>query len=132
MSEESKNTESKSGKEFSDKADELIGKGKDFADKAEDYFEETVEKVKRSNAFGRISDAFGKVEEIMENKSREFHSGEMGAKFETFKDKAEDQAGEILKKVKEASRKIGDRVDESLDSLKGKKDHTKNQDGGGI
>ena len=132
MSEESKNKESKSGKEFSDKANDLIGKSKDLADKAEDYFEETVEKVKRSNAFGKISDAFGKVEEIMENKSQEFHSGEMGAKFEAFKDKAGDQANELLKKAREAGQKIGDQVDDTIDAFKGKKGSANNQNGGGI
>jgi len=132
MSDESKNKESKSGKEFSDPANDLIGKTKDFADKAEDYFEETVDKVKRSDAFGKISGLFDKVENFMEEKSEEFQSGEMGAKFETFKDKAEDQAGEILKKVKETSRKIGDKVDESIESFKGKRGQPKNESGGGI
>jgi ElaB/YqjD/DUF883 family membrane-anchored ribosome-binding protein len=128
MSEESKNREGKSGKEFSDKADDLIGKSKDLADKAEDYLEETVEKVKRSDAFGKISGLFDKVENFMEEKSEEFHSGEMGAKFETLKDKAEDQAGEILKKVREA----GSKIDESIESFKRKKGQVKNENGGGI
>ena len=132
MSEESKNNGNKSGKDISDKTDELIDKGKDLADKAEDYFAETVKKVKKSDAFGKISGVFGKVEEFMENKSQEFHSGEMGAKFESFKEKAEDQASELLKKAKEAGRKMGDQVDESFDAMKGKKDRTTNQNGGGI
>lgn len=132
MSDEGKNNGSKPGKEFSDKADEFFGKGKAFADKAEDFFTEKVKKFKDSNAFGKISDALGKVEEIMENKSQEFHSGEMGAKFEAFKEKTEEQASELLKKAKEAGRKIGDQVDESIDAIKGKKDRTDNQNGGGI
>ena len=128
MNEESKDTEGKSGKEFSDKAEELIGKGKEFADKAGDYFEETLGKVKNSDAFGKISDAFEKVKDIMESKSEEFHSVEMGAKFEAFKDKAEDEADELLKKVKDA----GSRIDDSIESFKRKKGQTKNEDGGGI
>ena len=132
MNDESKNNGSKPGNEISDKADELLEKGKDFADKAEDFFAEKVKKFKNSDAFGRISGALGKVEEIMENKSQEFHSGEMGAKFEAFKDKAEDQAGELLKKAKEAGRKIGDQIDDSLDAFKGKKGQAGNQNGGGI
>ncbi|MCX6239286.1 MAG: hypothetical protein NTY07_17295 [Bacteroidia bacterium] len=132
MNDEGKNNGSKPGKEFSDKADEFFDKGKDFADKAEDFFTEQVKKFKDSNAFGKISDALGKVEEIMENKSREFNSGEMGAKFDTFREKTEEQASELLKRAKEAGRKIGDQVDDTLDALKGKKDRTNNQDGGGI
>ena len=106
--------------------------GKDLADKAEDFFAEKVGKVKKSEAFGKISDLFGKVEQFMEEKSDEFHSGEMGAKFETFKDKAGDQADEFVKKARDVSRKIGDQVDESIDALKGKKNRPNNQDGGGI
>ncbi len=132
MNDERKNSGNKPGNGTSDKADELFEKGKDLADKAEDFFAENVKKFKNSNAFARISDAFGKAEEIMENKSQEFHSGEMEAKFEAFKDKAEDQAGELLNKVKETGRKIGDQVDDTLDSIKGKKDRTNNQNGGGI
>lgn len=106
--------------------------GKDLADKAEDFFTEKVGKFKKSETFGKITDLFGKVEQFMDEKSDEFHSGEMGAKFETFKDKAGDQADEIVKKAKDAGRKIGDQVDETLNALKGKKNLSNNQDGGGI
>lgn len=41
-------------------------------------------------------------------------------------------AGDLLKKAKEAGRKIGDQIDESLDAIKGKKDRGNNQNGGGI
>lgn len=132
MNDESRNNGSKPGNETSDKADDLIGKGKDLADKAEDYFEEKFKKFKSSNAFGKISDAFGKVEDMMESKSQEFQRGEMGAKFEAFKDKAGDQANELLKKAKEAGRKFGDQVDDSIDAMKGKKGPAGNQNGGGI
>ena len=68
----------------------------------------------------------------MEDKAEKFQSGEMGAKFEAFKDKAGDQANELLKKAKEAGQKIGDQVDESIDEMKGKKGSAGNQNGGGI
>ena len=68
----------------------------------------------------------------MEKKSHEFNSGEMGAKFEDFKDKAEVQANDLLKKAKEAGRKIGDQVDDTIDAMKGKKGPAGNQNGGGI
>ena len=125
MSDESKNNESKPGNDISDNANELIEKGKNMADKAEDFFTENVNRFKRS-------DAFEKARDIIEDKADEFQSGEMGERFEAFKDKTEDQVNEFAKKAKEAGLKIGDQVDEVIDSLKRKKDTTKNQDGGGI
>jgi len=124
--------EPKEDDQFSDKADELINKGKKLADKAEDFFSDKFNKFKKSDAFGKISEAIGKVEEVMETKSQEFHSGEMGAKFETLKDQTEDQVSEIIKKVRVAGLKIGDAVDEQIEALKGKKDKPGNQNGGGI
>ena len=132
MSDNNKGGKDNPDPKISDKADELIEKGKIWADKAEDFFSEKLNKFKKSDAFERISGALGKVEEIMENKSQEFHSGEMGAKFEAFKDKAGDQANDLLKKAKAAGLKIGDQVDDALDSIKGRTDRKNNQNGGGI
>ena len=132
MSDDTKGKKDNPDSGISEKADELIEKGKLWADKAEDFFSEKLNKFKKSDAFGKLSDTFGKVEEVMETKSQEFHSGEMGAKFEAFKEKAGDQANEFLKKAKETGLKIGDVVDEQIESLKGKKDKPGNQNGGGI
>ena len=132
MSDDNKDKDPNPDSKISDKADELIEKGKIWADKAEDFFSARFNKFKKSDAFGKISEALGKVEEVMETKSQEFHSGEMGAKFETFKEKAGDQANELLKKAKETGLKIGDAVDEQIEALKGKKDNPGNQNGGGI
>jgi len=120
------------GNNATDSGDELIDKGKDLADKAEDFFSEKVNELKNSDVFGKVSGFFGAVEEFMEDKSEKFQSGEMGAKFEAFKDKASDQANDLLKKAKEAGQKIGDQVDETIDSFKGKKGSAGNQNGGGI
>src|ERR1035437_6608457 len=117
MSDESNKQESKPGCDISDKANELIGKGKDFADKAEGFFSENVNKFKRSDVFGKISESFGKARDTIEDKAEEFQRGEMGAKFEDFKEKAEDQVNEFAKKAREASLRIGDQVDEIIDSL---------------
>jgi len=132
MSEERNKQESKPGGDISDKANELIGKGKDFADKAEDFFTENVNKFKRSDVFGKISGAFEKARDTIEGKAEEFQRGEMGAKFEDFKEKTEDQVNEFAKKAKEAGLRIGDQVDEAIDSLKGRKNQSNNQNGGGI
>ncbi|HEX7584369.1 MAG TPA: hypothetical protein VF373_06740 [Prolixibacteraceae bacterium] len=132
MNDENKNEGSKSGNSISNQAEELKEKVKDLAGQAEDFVAENVKKFQESDAFGKLSDAFGKVEEVMEQKSQEFHSGEMSAKFEKFRDKTECQANEFFDKLKEAGRKIGDQVDSSLNARKGKKDQPTNQDGGGI
>ena len=132
MSEDSANKEPKSGDQFSDKADELINKGKKLADKAEDFINDTANQVKGSDTFVKASSFFGKVSDFLDQKSDEFHSGEMGAKFENIKDQTEGQVSEIIKKVKVAGIKIGDAVDEQLEALKGKKETPGNRDGGGI
>ncbi len=120
------------GNDISDKAEELIGKGKDLADKAEDFIQETVIKVKGSETFGTVLSFIKKAEGFMEEKAEEFQSGEMGAKIESMKDQTEAQADEIIRKVKEAGQKIGDRVEETIDALKGKKEQPKNDNGAGI
>ena len=120
------------GTNISDKAEELIGKGKDLADKAEDFIQERVIKVKGSETFGSVLSFIKKAEGFIEEKAEEFQSGEMGAKIESLKDQTEAQADEIIRKVKEAGQKIGDRVEDTIDALKGKKDQPKNENGSGI
>ena len=132
MNEETNSKDQKSGNEFSDKADELFDKSKDLADKADDFFEDQFKRAKGSDAFGKLTNFFGKVEDFMEEKSDEFHRGEVGAKFDDLKEKAESHADELIRRAKEAGQKMGDRIDESIDSIKGKKGKGNNQDGAGI
>jgi len=132
MNEENKNEGAKPENSISDKANELIEKGKELAGQAEDFFTEKVKEFQESDAYGKLSDAFGKVEEIMEQKSQEFQSGEMAEKFEKFKDKTGSQANELIDKLKEAGRKFGDKVEDSLNAKKRNKDQSTNQDGEGI
>ena len=132
MNDNSTNTDPKSDDNISDKAEELINKGKKLADKAEDFIHETANQVKESDAFVKASGFFGKVSDFLDQKSNEFHSGEMGTKFENLKDQAEGQVAEIINKVKVAGIKIGDTVDEQIEALKGKKEKPENRDGGGI
>jgi hypothetical protein len=127
-----KNEGAKPENSISDKANELIEKGKDLAGKAEEFFTEKVREFQESDAYGKLSDALNKGKEVMEQKSQEFQSGEMSAKFEKFKDKTGSQANELIDKLKEAGRKIGDQVEDSFTARKGKKDQSTNQDGEGI
>ena len=132
MNDENKNEGNKPGDFISDKAEELKEKVKDLADQAEDFFKGKYSEFRKSHTYGKLSDAFTKVEDIMEQKSREMQSGEMGDKFVKFRDKAETKAIVFFDKLKDACRKIGDQVDNTLDSRKGKKDQPTNQDGAGI
>ena len=132
MNDENKNEGTKPENSISDKANELIEKGKELAGKAEEFFTEKVKEFQESDAFGKLSDAFSKVEEVMEQKTQEFKTGEMAEKFEKFKDKTGSQANELIDKLKEAGRKIGDQVEDSFTARKGKKDQSTNQDGEGI
>ena len=120
------------GNGISDQAEDLIGKGKEFADRAEDFIQDTVNKFKTSETFAKISGAFDKVGGLIEEKAQEFQSGRMGARFETLKDETETNADEMIRKVKEASLKIGDQVEDAIDSLKGKKQQPRNENGAGI
>ena len=120
------------GNGISDKAEEPIGTEKTFADKAEELLQEAVIKVKASETFGSVLNFIKKAEDFIEEKAEEFQSGEMGAKIEGLKDQTEAHADEIIRKVKEAGQKIGDRVEDTIDALKGKKDQPKNENGSGI
>ena len=62
------------------------------------------------------------MSDFLDQKSDEFNSGEMGAKFETFKEQTEGQVTDIIKKVRVAGLRFGDAVDEQIEALKGKKD----------
>lgn len=132
MSDNSENKEAKGSDQFSDKADELINKGKKLADMAEDFIHEKASQAKESDAFVKASSFFGKVSDFLDQKSDEFNSGEMGVKFETFKEQTEGQVTDIIKKVRVAGLKIGETVDEQIESLKGKKEKPGNQNGAGI
>jgi F0F1-type ATP synthase membrane subunit b/b' len=132
MNNDNKNEGNRSSDSYSDKADELKDKVKDLAGQVEELVVEKTKKLKESDAYAKLSDAFTKVEEIMEQKSREFQSGEMRAKFDKFTDKAETQANEVFDQLKDAGRKIGDQIENSFNSRKRKKDQSTNQDGGGI
>jgi hypothetical protein len=132
MEEENKNNRADSTENGSDKKDDLIEKGKILADQAEDFVAENMAKIKSSQSYGKASRLFGKVSSFLDQQSDEFHSGEMGAKLNGLKDKAEVQADELLQKTKEGAIKLGHLVDQQIEALKGKKDNPQNQDGEGI
>ena len=115
------NEENKTGKEFSEKLKELIEKGKDLADKAEAKLEETINKAKASEEFEKVSELVDKGKAFMENQSDEYNYEKLGAKVESFKAEAEKQADGIIDKIKDAGLKFCDKVDESIDKIKGKK-----------
>ena len=132
MEEENKNNPANSTENGPDKKDDLIEKGKILADQAEDFVKDNMTKIKGSETYGKVSSLFAKVGKYLDRKTDEFHSGEMSAKLDDLKDKAEVQADELLQKTKQGAIKLGHIVDEQIEALKGKKDNPQNQDGEGI
>ena len=120
MSDETTDKTGKTGNEEKNETDKLIEATKKFADKAEDYVSETAKKVKNSEAFGKLTDLFNKGKEYVEEKAEEFKSGEMGEKFDAFKDKAEAKAEVLIQKAKVAGKEMADQVDDAIDSIKEK------------
>ncbi len=120
MCEESKSGQPGSGSEPKSKIDELIDKTKEFADKAEDLVGENIEKIKKSGTFEKAAGLVDKVGDYVEGQVDKFQSGEAGAMFETFKEKAEDQAEDLYEKGKSVVNLIVDDVEEAIDKLKGK------------
>ena len=127
MSDETTNTNGKTGNEEKNETDKLIEATKKFADKAENYVSETAKKVRESEAFGKLTEMFNKGKEFVEEKAEEFRTGEMGEKFDAFKDKAESKAEVIIQKAKVAGKEIVHEVDEAIDSIKEKIDQKKNE-----
>jgi hypothetical protein len=120
MSDETTNKTGKTGDEEKNETDKLIEATKKFADKAEDYVSETAKKVKNSETFGKLTEMFNKGKEFVEEKAEEFRSGEMGEKFEAFKEKAASKAEVLIQKAKVAGKEMAHEVDDALDSIKEK------------
>jgi hypothetical protein len=128
MSEETTDQNEKTGKEEPKEADKLIEATKKLADKAENYVVETAAKVKKSQAFGKLTEMVSKVEDFVEGKADEFSKSEMADKLESLKEKAGSKADELLQKAKVAGKEIVREVDEAIDSIKEKTDRKKNED----
>ena len=120
MSDETTDKTGKTGNEEKNETDKLIEATKKFADKAENYVSETAKKVKKSETFGKLTEMFNKGKEYVEEKAEEFKSGEMGEKFDAFKEKAASKAEVLIQKAKVAGKEMAHEVDDAIDSIKEK------------
>ena len=127
MSDEITDKTGKTGSDEKNETDRLIEATKKFADKAEDYVTETAKKFKKSETYGKLTEIFNKGKEYVDQKAEEFRSGEMGEKFEAFREKAEAKAEVLIQKAKVAGKEIAGEVDEAIDSIKEKIDKKKDE-----
>jgi hypothetical protein len=101
-------------------ADDFIHKTKEMADKAEAKFGETFEKVKKSDAYARITDAMDQVGEIVEKKIEEIKESDLPGKAEKLRDRAEAKTERIIEQAKEYGSNLASDLDEVIDSLREK------------
>jgi len=125
MSEQTTDKNEESGKEEPKEADKLIEATKKLADKAENYVAETAAKIKKSEAFGKLTEMARKVEDFVDEKAEEFRKSDMADKLESLKDKAGSKADELLQKARVAGKEIIREVDDAIDSVKEKMDQKK-------
>lgn len=104
-----------------EKKDDLGSKAKEVVNKAEDLIEDSVEKIKSSETFGKIAGFFDKVEDFIEKKVDEVKESGIIDKIEDFAEKAEDKAGEALKKAKDAGAVISNKFKEAVEEIKAEK-----------
>ncbi len=84
------------------------------------------------NTNDKVAGIFGKITEFFDQKSEEFHNGEMRVKIESLTEQAREQANDLIERAKESGLKIGEAIDEKIAEFKGKKGGTGNQNGEGI
>jgi regulator of protease activity HflC (stomatin/prohibitin superfamily) len=102
------------------KTDDFFDKTKEMADKAEAILDATFEKVKKSEAYGKITDAMEQVGAIVEKKIEEIKESDIPGQAERLRDKAETQTEQIIEQAKAYGSVIASDLDEVIDSLKEK------------
>jgi len=110
--EENKKTDPASPQEES-----FLDKAKKLADKADDFLEEKAEKIKKSKAFGSVSEAIDKAEDFVEDKIEDIKKSGAKEKLESFADKAEDKAEGALSKLKEFGKKVAGKTADKLEDI---------------
>jgi len=102
-------------------ADDFFDKTSKLADQAEERIREAFDKAKKSDAYAKISDAMEQAGEAVEKKIEELKQKDIPGKAEKFRDQAEARSESVIEKVKAFGARVGDEVDDMIDSLKGKK-----------
>jgi hypothetical protein len=78
----------------------LLGKAKSFINKADDVLDDSVAKVKKSKAFGSVTQAIKKAGDFVEDKMDDFDKSELKGKLEKLADRAENKFDEFTGKGK--------------------------------
>ena len=103
-----------------EKTDDFFDKTKEMADKAEAILGATFEKVKKSDAYSKITEAMEQVGDIVEKKIGEIRESDIPGQAEKLRDKAETQTERIIEQAKAYGSVIASDLDKVIDSLKEK------------
>jgi ElaB/YqjD/DUF883 family membrane-anchored ribosome-binding protein len=95
----------------------LLEKAKKFVEKADDFIDENVEKVKKSDAFGAVSDQFDKAGHFVEEKIGEIKKENLKEKLDTVAGQAEIKAKETLSKAKDLGKEIANKTAGKLEDI---------------
>jgi len=102
------------------KTDDFFDKTKEMADKSEAKLGETFEKVKKSEAYSKITEAMEQVGDIVEKKIVEIRESDIPGQVEKLRDKAETQTERMIEQAKAYGSIIASDLDEVIASLKEK------------
>jgi hypothetical protein len=98
----------------------LMDKAKDLLDKADDMLDESVEKVKKSKAFGSVTEAYKKAEGFVEDKIDDFGKSGIKEKLETMADNAGEKADKAIRKIKDFGKDLAEKAEAKIDEISGK------------
>lgn len=98
----------------------FLDKAKDLLNKADDILDESVEKVKKSKAYGSATEAYKKAEGYVDGKMDELEKSGIKEKLGTMAGKAEKEAGGAFKKLKNFGKNLADKAEDKYDELTGK------------
>ena len=102
-------------------ADDFFEKTSKMADHAEERIKEALEKAKKSEAYAKITGAMEQAGEAVEKKLEELKQLDIPGKAGKLRDQTEEHGESVVEKVKAFGVRVGEEVDEVIDSLKGKK-----------
>ncbi len=95
----------------------LSEKAKKLVDKADDFIEEKAEQVKKSKAYGEVTEAFDKAEDFIEKKVEDLKQKGVKETIADLADKADDKAEEAISKLKDLGKKVAYKTADKLGDL---------------
>ena len=120
MSDKTTDQDNDSGKKEEAQPNDLFDATRKLADKTEEYFNDAASKIQSNETFSKLTGAFKKAGDYMEEKSEEFNRSDWADKLDALKDKTATEADKLLQKAKEAGKDIVNEIDEAIDAIKEK------------